>query len=199
MTAAGNPDPKAAARASSRSNQDRRAHATIAESEDFAKGARCGAAPSSRRRRPGLDWGALARRRAARQRPAFEAYHAGAIPKLAALVGSRAARRVEGLARVPHAQPAWQRPAAAIRDASFAFSAPRCRARRSSARATSWRSTRHQRRAPGRGRQGLCRQIFPGVANKAAIQGMVDNIKAAFAKRVSGSLTGWRRRPRPKR
>jgi len=65
------------------------AHATREESEDFAKGAQVWSPRRPRERAPGIDWGALLNAAQLGSAGKFEAYHANAIPKLAALVGSQ--------------------------------------------------------------------------------------------------------------
>ena len=64
------------------------AHATREESEDFAKGAQVWSRADLEKRAPGIDWGALLGAAQLNGAQKFQAYHATAIPKLAALVGS---------------------------------------------------------------------------------------------------------------
>ena len=66
-----------------------KAHETREESEDFAKGAQVWTRAELEKKAPGLDWGALPRRRPARQRGRSSTpIMPTSIPKLAALVGS---------------------------------------------------------------------------------------------------------------
>ena len=87
---AGYPDPQGAAkRIMDLETKIARAHATREESEDFAKGAQVWTRAELEKKAPGHRLGRAARRRATRLGGKFDAYHAGAIPKLAALVGSQ--------------------------------------------------------------------------------------------------------------
>ena len=125
---------------------------------------RSGAAPTSSRRRPGIDWAALLGRRPARQRAEVRGLsRRRRFRKLAALVGSepldagrtgwRSTRSTSRRTCCP----------SAIRDASFAFygtaltGTPQQRPRDKLALNAASNAL------AGRGRQGLCRQIFPGV------------------------------------
>jgi predicted metalloendopeptidase len=89
MQAAGIGDPQGAAgRIMDLETKIARAHVTREESEDFAKGAQVWSRAELEQRAPGIDWGALlgAAQLGGAQR--FQAYHARAIPRLAALVGT---------------------------------------------------------------------------------------------------------------
>ena len=99
---------------------------------------------------PGIDWTALLDAAQLGGAQKFEAYHSNAIPKLAALVALGAARRVEGLAGVPHAQPAGQRPAQGVPRRQLRLQ--RHGARRNAAGAAARRAgdERGQQRAAGR-------------------------------------------------
>jgi putative endopeptidase len=89
MRLAGNPDPAAAAgRVLDLETKIARAHATREESEDFAKGAKVWTRAELERNAPGIDWPALLNAAQLGGAQKFQAYHSGAIPKLAALVGS---------------------------------------------------------------------------------------------------------------
>ena len=86
---AGYPDPQGSAnRIMELETKIARAHATREESEDFAKGAQIWSRADLEKRAPGIDWGALLNAAGLGSVQKFEAYHSGAIPKLAALVGS---------------------------------------------------------------------------------------------------------------
>ena len=142
------------------------------------------AAPTSRRRRRASTGARCSTPRSSATVQKFDAYHAGAIPKLAALVGSRAARRVEGLAGLPHAQPAGERAAQGVRRrAASPSTARRSAARRSSGRATSCALNATSGALQDAVGKVYVDKYFPASA-KAEIQDMVTNIKAAFAKRV---------------
>jgi putative endopeptidase len=181
---AGHPDAAGAAnRIMALETKIAQAHATREESEDFAKGAQVWTRADLEKKAPGIDWGALLSAAQLGSAGKFEAYHANAIPKLAGLVASQPLdawkdwlefHTLNGQANVlPKA----------FRDASFAFNGtalagtPQQRPRDQLAlNATSFAL----QDAVGK---AYVDKYFPAAA-KAQIQGMVKNIKAAFAKRV---------------
>ena len=184
MRTAGNPDPAAAAtRILALETKIARAHADRATSEDFTKAAQVWTPAELARRAPGLDWAALLDAAQLSGATKFQAYHAGAIPRLAALVGSEPLDAwKDWLAFHTLSQQAAVLPAP-IRDAAFAFYG------------TSLAGTPQQR---SRDRQALeatsnalqdavgkayVDKYFPASA-KAEVATMNDNIKAAFARRV---------------
>ncbi|MGZ8285684.1 MAG: M13 family metallopeptidase [Allosphingosinicella sp.] len=160
-----------------------RAHTTREESEDFAKGAQVWSRADLEARAPGIDWAALLGAAQLGDAMRFQAYHSGAIPKLSALVGSEPLQNwKEWLAFHTINQQAIVLPKP-IRDASFAFNG------------TALSGTPQQRprdqlalNAVSSALQGAVGKAyvdkyFPASA-KAEVQKMVDNIKAAFARRV---------------
>jgi len=159
------------------------AHATRAESEDFAKGAQIWTRADLERKAPGLDWAALLDAAQLGSIQKFEAYHSGAIPKLAALVSSEPLQNWKdwlAFHTLNQHTSALPKP---FRDAAFAFygttlsGTPKQRARDQLAlNATSGAL----QDAVGK---AYIDKYFPASA-KAEVQGMVDRIKAAFAKRV---------------
>jgi predicted metalloendopeptidase len=189
MTAAGNPDPKAAAaRIIALETKIAGAHATIAESEDFSSGAKVWTRAELEQKAPGIDWTQLLNNAQLGGVQRFEAYHGGAIPKLAALVGSQPLDAWKDWLAFHTLNEHSNVLPAAIRDARFAFfgtalsGTPQQRPRDKLAlNATSGAL----QDAVGK---AYVEKYFP-AANKTAIQGMADQIKAAFAKRVSGSTT----------
>jgi predicted metalloendopeptidase len=160
-----------------------KAHATREESEDFAKGATVWTRPELERNAPGLDWGALLDAAQMGSIQKFEAYHAGAIPKLAALVGSEpldnwkdwlffhTLNQNTGVLPKP------------FRDAAFAFygttlsGTPKQRPRDQLALNSTSGALQD---AVGK---AYVDKYFPSAA-KSEVQGMVERIKTAFAKRV---------------
>jgi predicted metalloendopeptidase len=184
MKEAGNPDPKAAAnRIIGLETMIAQAHATRAESEDFAKGAKVWTRAELEKNAPGIDWTALLNAAQLGGVQKFEAYHGGAIPKLAALVASQPLDAwKDWLAFHTLNQHASVLPKA-IRDASFAFNG------------TALGGATQQRprdalalNAVGNELQdavgkAYVAKFFP-AQSKTEIQGMVDKIKGAFAKRV---------------
>jgi predicted metalloendopeptidase len=184
MKAAGSADADgAAARILDLETKIARAHATREESEDFAKGAQVWSRADLEKRAPGIDWGALLGAAQLGNAGKFQAYHAGAIPKLAALVGSEPLQNwKDWLAFHTLNQRANVLPKP-IRDASFAFN-------ETALSGTSKQRPRDQlalnavsnalQDAVGK---AYVDKYFPASA-KAEVQKMVDNIKAAFARRV---------------
>jgi len=160
-----------------------RAHVTREESEDFAKGAQIWSRADLEKRAPGIDWPALLGAAQLGNAPKFQAYHAGAIPKLAALVASEPLQNwKDWLAFHTLNQQANVLPRP-IRDASFAFNG------------TALSGTKQQRPRDQLALNAVSNALqdavgkayvdkyFPASA-KAEVQKMVDNIKAAFARRV---------------
>jgi putative endopeptidase len=184
MKAAGAADAEAAAgRILDLETRIARAHATREESEDFAKGAQVWTRADLEARAPGIDWAALLGAAQVGNAPKFQAYHATAIPRLAALVGSEPLQNwKEWLAFHTLNQQANVLPGP-IRDASFVFNGtalsgtPQQRPR--DQQALNAVSTALQD-AVGK---AYVDKYFPASA-KADVQRMVDNIKAAFARRV---------------
>jgi predicted metalloendopeptidase len=184
MKAAGASDPAgAAARILDLETKIARAHATREESEDFAKGAQVWSRADLEKRAPGIDWAALLGAAQLGGAPKFQAYHAGAIPKLAALVGSEPLQNwKDWLAFHTLNQQANVLPKP-IRDASFAFNG------------TALSGAKQQRPRDQIALNAVSNALqdavgkayvdkyFPASA-KAEVQKMVDNIKAAFARRV---------------
>jgi len=160
-----------------------RAHATREESEDFARGAQVWSRADLEARAPGIDWAALLGAAQLGNAPKFQAYHGSAIPKLAALVGSEPIESwKDWLAFHTLSQQASVLPRP-IRDASFAFEGtalagtPKQRPRDQLALNAVSNALQD---AVGK---AYVDKYFPASA-KAEVQAMVDNIKAAFARRV---------------
>jgi len=178
------PDPPAAAdRIIALETKIARAHETREESDDFASGATVWTRAELERHARGIDWTALLDAAQLGGAPSFEAYHAKSIPKLAALVAMEPLDAwKDWLAFHTLNQQANVLPQA-FRDASFAFNG------------TTLQGTPKQRPRDQRAMnavsgalqdavgQAYVEKYFPAAA-KARIQGMVDNIKAAFARRV---------------
>jgi putative endopeptidase len=184
MKAAGIADAEAAAgRILDLETKIARAHATREESEDFAKGAQVWSRANLETRAPGIDWAALLGAAQLGNAQKFEAYHSGAIPKLSALVASEPLQSwKEWLAFHTLNQQASVLPKP-IRDASFAFNGtalsgtPQQRPRDQLALNAASNALQD---AVGK---AYVDKYFPASA-KAEVQTMVDNIKAAFARRV---------------
>jgi len=165
-----------------------KAHETREVSEDTGKGAQVWTRQELEQKAPGLDWTALLNAAQLGGAQKFDAYHFDSIPKLAALVGSEPLQNwKDWLAFHTLNQQANVLPKP-FRDASFAFfgtalnGTPQQRPRDMQAlNATS--NTLQD--AVGK---AYVDKYFP-ASSKAQIQTMVDNLKAAFARRVQA--IGW--------
>ena len=184
MKEAGNPDPKAAAnRIIGLETMIAQAHVTREESEDFAKGAKVWTRAELEKNAPGLDWTALLNAAQLGSVQKFQAYHAPSIPRLSALVASQPLDAwKDWLAFHTLNQRASVLPKT-IRDASFAFNG------------TALGGATQQRPRDALALNAVGNQLQDAVgkayvakyfppASKTEIQGMVENIKSAFAKRV---------------
>ncbi|NJC06957.1 putative metalloendopeptidase [Sphingomonas kaistensis] len=184
MQAAGHPDAAGAAgRVVALETKIAQAHASREESEDFSKAAKVWTRAELEKNAPGLDWGALLGAAQLGRAPKFQAYHSTAIPRLAALVGSEPLDAwKDWLAFHTLNQQANVLPRP-IRDASFAFNStalqgtPQQRPRDIQALNAASNALQD---AVGK---AYVERYFPASA-KAEVQAMVDQIKAAFAKRV---------------
>ncbi|HEX8482073.1 MAG TPA: M13 family metallopeptidase [Allosphingosinicella sp.] len=184
LKAAGAADAEAAAgRVLDLETKIARAHVTREESEDFAKGAQVWSRADLEARAPGIDWAALLGAAQLGGAQKFQAYHGGAIPRLAALVGSEPLQNwKDWLVFHTLNQQASVLPAP-IRDASFAFNGtalagtPKQRPRDQLALNAVSNALQD---AVGK---AYVDKYFPASA-RAEVQKMVENIKAAFARRV---------------
>ena len=187
---AGYADPQGAAgRVMDLETEDRKgARDARSESEDFEQGAQVWTRQQLEQKAPGIDWAALLGAAGLGNAPKFDAYHYAAIPKLSALVASEPLQNwKDWLAFHTLNQQSNVLPKA-FRDASFAFygtqlqGTPQQRPR--DALALNATSAVVQD-AVGK---AYVDKYFP-ASSKAEIQEMVDNLKAAFARRVKA--IGW--------
>ena len=186
---AGYADPQGAAgRVMDLETKIAKAHETREQSEDFKQGAQVWTRQQLEQKAPGIDWAALLGAAGLGNAPKFDAYHYAAIPKLSALVASEPLQNwKDWLAFHTLNQQSNVLPKA-FRDASFAFygtqlqGTPQQRPR--DALALNATSAAVQD-AVGK---AYVDKYFP-ASSKAEIQEMVDNLKAAFARRVKA--IGW--------
>ena len=181
---AGHPDAQGAAgRIMDLETKIANAHDTRETSEDVTKATQVWSRADLEKKAPGLDWDALlgAAQLGAVQK--FEAYHAGAIPKLAALVGSEPLQTWKDWLEFHTLNKQANVLPKAFRDASFAFNGtalagtPQQRPRDQLALNATSNSLQD---AVGK---AYVDKYFPASA-KAQVGQMVTNLKAAFAKRV---------------
>lgn len=181
---AGYPDPQGAAgRIMDLETKIAQAHEAREQSEDFKTGAEVWTRQQLRQKAPGIDWTALLDAAQLGSAQKFDAYHFAAIPKLAALVGTEPLQNWKDWLTFhtlnEHAD-VLPKP---FREANFAFfgtvlqGTPQQRTR--DALALNATSNALQD-AVGK---AYVDKYFP-ASSKARIQGMVDNLKAAFARRV---------------
>ena len=189
LAAAAYPDPAGAAgRILDLETKIAKAHETREVSEDTGKGAQVWTRAQLEQKAPGIDWAALLGAAGLASAAKFDAYHFAAIPGLAALVGSEPLQNwKDWLAFHTLNQQADVLPKP-IRDAHFAFyettlkGTPQQRPRDALALNAASNALRD---AVGK---AYVDKFFP-ASSKAEIQKMVDNLKAAFSRRVKA--IGW--------
>ena len=154
--------------------------------------------PAARAEGAGDRLGGAARRRAARQCAEVRRLSFRRDPEARRAGRLGAASELEGLARLPHAEPAGERPAQAVPRRELRLLRHDACRDAAAAAARRARAQRDQQRAAGRGRQGLCRQIFPGF-----VQGRRSRGWSTTSRRPSRGgcrrSAGWRPRPSRKR
>ena len=164
------------------------AHEAREVSEDTGKGAQVWTRQQLEQKAPGIDWAALLNAAQLGNAQKFDAYHFDAIPKLSALVASQPLQNWKDWLAFHTLNKSANVLPKAFRDASFAFNGtvlsgtPQQRPR--DALALNATSNALQD-AVGK---AYVDKYFP-ASSKAQIQTMVDNLKAAFARRVKA--IGW--------
>ena len=181
---AGYPDPQGSAgRIMDLETKIAKAHEPREQSEDFANGAQVWTRAQLEQKAPGIDWGALLGAAQLGSVQKFDAYHFAAIPRIAALVGSEPLQNWKDWLAFHTLNERANVLPKGFRDASFAFfgttlaGTPQQRPRDQLALNATSNALQD---AVGK---AYVDKYFPASA-KAEIQTMVDNIKAAFAKRV---------------
>jgi len=160
-----------------------RAHATREESDDWSKAREIWSAEDFAEKAPGLDWAAFFDAAQLGEQDKFNAFHAGAIPKLAALVGSEPLEAWKDWLTFHQINQNSAVLPSEIDELSFAFYG------------TQLSGAEEQRPRAKRALDAVDASIgdamgqlytakyFPASA-KAAVVAMVDNIKAAFGRRI---------------
>jgi predicted metalloendopeptidase len=181
---AGYPDPQGAAgRIMDLETKIAKAHETREQSEDFKNGAQVWTRAQLEQKAPGIDWAALLDAAQLGSVQKFDAYHFAAIPKLSALVASEPLQNWKDWMAFHTLNSQANVLPTPIRNASFAFNGTvlqgvtKMRPRDISALNS---TSNNLQDAVGK---AYVDKYFPASA-KAEIQTMVDNIKAAFARRV---------------
>ena len=181
---AGYPDPQGAAgRIMDLETKIATAHEPIEQSNDFKNGAQVWTRQQLEQKAPGIDWAALLGAAGLGGAQKFDAYHFASIPKLSALVASEPLQNWKDWLTFHSLNQQANVLPKPFRDASFAFNG------------TALAGTPQQRPRDQLGLNATSNALqdavgkayvdkyFPASA-KAQIQSMVDNIKAAFARRV---------------
>ena len=186
---AGYPDPQGAAgRILDLETKIATAHEAREQSEDFKNGAQVWSREQLEQKAPGIDWSALLASAGLSNAQKFDAYHFAAIPKLSALVASEPLQNWKDWLTFHTLNEHTDVLPKAFRDANFAFNGtvlqgtPQQRPR--DALALNATSNALQ----GAVGKAYVDRYFP-ASSKAEIQTMVDNLKAAFARRVQA--IGW--------
>src|SRR5581483_221693 len=165
-----------------------KAHETREQSNDFKQGAQVWTRAQLEQKAPGIDWAALLGAAGLANAPKFDAYHYAALPKLSALVGSEPLQNCKDWLAFHTLNEQANVLPKPFRDANFAFfgtqlqGTPQQRPR--DALALNATSNALQD-AVGK---AYVDKYFP-ASSKAEIEGMVNNLKAAFARRVQA--IGW--------
>jgi len=160
-----------------------KAHEPREQSEDFANGAQVWTRAQLEQKAPGIDWASLLNAAQLGSVQKFDAYHFAAIPKLATLVGSEPLQNWKDWLTFHQLNQQANVLPEPFRDASFAFygtalaGTPQQRPRDILALNATSNALQD---AVGK---AYVDKYFP-ASSKAEIQEMVENIKAAFAKRV---------------
>ena len=160
-----------------------KAHEPREQSEDFANGAQVWTRAQLEQKAPGIDWASLLNAAQLGSVQKFDAYHFAAIPKLATLVGSEPLQDWKDWLTFHQLNQQANVLPKPFRDASFAFygtalaGTPQQRPRDILALNATSNALQD---AVGK---AYVDKYFP-ASSKAEIQEMVENIKAAFAKRV---------------
>ena len=140
-----------------------KAHEPREQSEDFANGAQVWTRAAARAEGAGDRLGVVAQRGAARQRAEVRRLSFRRDPEARRAGRIRAAAELEGLARFPPAISQAERPAQGVPRRQLRFLRNDAGGNAAAAAARQARAQCDQQRASGRRRQGLCRQIFPGL------------------------------------
>ena len=147
---------------------------------------------------PGMDWDRLLGAAQLGNQQDFIVWQPGADHQARRAGRLAAARRVEGLARLPPHQPDADVLPKAFDDAHFAFYGTDVNGHAAAAHPRQARADVDQRRARRRGRQALRREIFPRlVQGRHRRHGEEHQGRASTS--ASTRSTGWSRRPRRKR
>ena len=162
-----------------------RAHATRAESDDWSKAKEIWTAADFAEKAPGLDWEAFFDAAQLGEQDKFNAFHAGAIPKLAALVGAEPLEAWKDWLTFHQINQNAAVLPSKIDNLSFAFNGTQLTGAEEQ-RPRAKRAIAAVNANIGDALGKLYVERFFPASSKAAIQDMVDNIKSAFSERIDG-------------
>jgi putative endopeptidase len=160
-----------------------RAHATREERDDWSKAKQIWTAEDFARKAPGLDWDTFFTAAQLGDQAKFNAFDAGAIPKLAALVGSEPLEAWKDWLTFHQINQNAAYLPSKIDNLSFAFNGTQLTGAEEQ-RPRAKRAIAAVNANIGDALGKLYTERFFPASNKAQIGEMVDNIKAAFAKRI---------------
>jgi putative endopeptidase len=184
LTAAGVPDAAAKAqRVWDLEVKIARAHATREESDDWSKAKEIWTADQFATKAPGLDWGEFFNAAQLGNQKKFNAFHAGSIPKLAALVGSEPLDAWKDWLTFHQVNKNAAVLPTKIDTLFFAFNGAKLTGQQEM-RPRDKRAIGAVNAFVGDGLGKLYVEKYFPASNKAEIEGMVDNIKAAFGRRI---------------
>jgi putative endopeptidase len=184
LTAAGVPDAAAKAqRVWDLEVKIARAHATREESDDWSKAKEIWTADQFAAKAPGLDWGEFFNAAQLGNQKKFNAFHAGSIPKLAALVGSEPLDAWKDWLTFHQINKNAAVLPTKIDTLFFAFNGAKLTGQQEM-RPRDKRAIGAVNAFVGDGLGKLYVEKYFPASNKAEIEGMVDNIKAAFGRRI---------------
>lgn len=184
LTAAGIPDAAAKAqRIWDLELKIARAHATREESDDWSKSKQIWTADQFSEKAPGLDWETFFTAAQLGNQEKFDAFHAGSIPKLAALVGSEPLESWKDWLTFHQINQNAAVLPSRIDNLSFAFNGKQLTGQEEQ-RPRAKRAIAAINVAIGDALGKLYVERYFPASDKAAIQGMVDNIKTAFSTRI---------------
>jgi len=184
LTAAGVSDPAARARRIyDLEVKIARAHATREDSDDWSKATQVWSQADFASKAPGLDWKTFFEAAQLGNQQKFDAFHAGAIPRLAALVGSEPLDSWKDWLTFHQINQNASVLPGKIDDLSFAFNGTELTGAEKQ-RPRDKRALAAVNAGIGDALGKLYTERFFPASSKAAIQGMVDTIKTAFAKRI---------------
>jgi len=162
-----------------------RAHATREESDDWSKAKEIWTAEDFAEKAPGLDWEEFFEAAQLGEQGKFNAFHAGAIPKLAALVGSEPLESWKDWLTFHQINKNASVLPSRIDNLSFAFNGTQLTGAEEQ-RPRAKRAIAAVNANIGDALGKIYVERFFPASSKTAIQEMTDNIKAAFSRRIDG-------------